>query len=382
MKRFRLGGSAFALALAATLLVFAAPVAHAVPRIVSQTKVTGIPGTIVAWHDTVAYVLGRNERNAAALIQHWPKTGINASISLGSRGIGEFLSVAPDGRTLLVHQTDSTGVHRLQTTTLPKSAPSTGEHTVLWIDQIPVTDADPHVTWYGDSKSFLYQDILDDPKSTPSVFRFRLGEKLPKLYLFGCSRPLVAPTADAVVCVGVDTLRPGQTSNLESRQPVGMEDMKTGDFHWVAPLRTWVPAHSGWSPDGNRIALIGYEIDSTATATRRLYIHSRITRANTIVELAGDDRRPDRDHSQDIAAWSPDGNWIAVGKIGPRFGEPSYPGGVWIVSKSGQASTLLVPTEGVWRGNPIWTGPKTFLIGDQEQAPGVERLYWLVEVAG
>ena len=265
---------------------------------------------------------------------------------------------------------------------LPASAPASGGHAVFWIDQIPVTDADPHVTWYGDSKTFLYQDILDDRKSTPSVFRFRPGEQLPKLYLFGCSRPLLAPTGDAVVCVGVDTLEPGQARDLESRQPVGMEDLKTGDFHWVAPLRTWVPNHAGWSPDGNRIALIGYAIDSTATATRRLYIHSRITRANTIVDLAGDDRRPDRDHSQDIAAWSPDGNWIAVAKLGPRFGEPNNKGGVWIVTKSGQGNTLLVPTEGVWRGNPIWTGPKTFLIGDQEPAPGLDRLYWLVEIAG
>lgn len=364
------------------MLMLATSVAHAVPRIISQTKVTGVPGTIVAWHDSVAYILGHDANNASALIQYWPKAGTMASISLGSRGIGELLSVAPDGRTLLVRQVDSTGVNRLQTTELPKSAPTTGEHAVLWIDQLPVTDADPHVTWYDDSKAFLYQDILDDPKSTPSVFRFRLGEKLPKLYLFGCSRPLVAPTGDAVVCVGVDTLNPGQTSNLESRQPIGMEDLKTGDFHWVAPIRTWVPDHSGWSPDGNRIGLIGYDIDSSATATRRLYIHSRITRANTIVDLVGDNRRPDRDHSQDIAAWSPDGNWIAIAKIGPRFGDPNYKGGVWIVTKTGQANTLLEPTEGVWRGNPIWTGPKTFLVGDQEPAPGLERLYWLVEIAG
>lgn len=382
MKRSGIAGLAGALALLIPLLVAPPPAALAAPHIVSATKMTGVPGTIMAWHDSVAYILGRNEKNAPALIQYWPKAGTSSSITLGSHGIGDFLSVAPDGRTLLVRQTDSTGVHRLQTTTLPPSAPASGGHSVLWIDQLPVTDADPHVSWYNDSRSFLYQDILDDKKSTPSVFRFRTGDKLPKLYLFGCSRPLLAPTGDAVVCVGVDTLNPGSTRDLESRQPIGMEDLKTSDFHWVAPLRTWVPSQGGWSPDGNRIALIGNVVDSTATATRRLYIHSRITRANTIVDFPGDDRRPDREHSQDVASWSPDGSWIAVAKTGPRFGEPDYKGGVWIVSKSGQGSTLLVPTEGVWRGNPIWTGPRTFLIGDQEPAPGLERLYWLVEIAG
>jgi hypothetical protein len=379
-NRFRRGLLAVVGALVA--LAFLSAPASAVPRMVSQTKVTGVPGTIVAWFDSMAYVLGRDSTDAPALIQYWPESGRKIALSLGSRRIGSFLSVAPDGHTVLVRQTDSTGVHRLQTTTLPATPPPGGAYSALWIDHLPVSDTDPHVTWYGDSKSFLYQDILDDAKSTPSVFRFRMGEKLPKLYLFGCSRPLLAPSGDAVVCVGVDTLNPGQPRDLESRQPVGMEDMKTGDFHWVAPLRTWVPSRQGWSPDGNRIALIGYEIGPDATPQRKLYIHSRITRANTLLELTGDDRRPDRDHSQDVAAWSPDGDWIAVVKTSPRSGDPEYKGGVWLTTKTGQELTLLEPTEGVWRGNLFWVGPRTFLIGDNEPPAGIERTYWRVEVAG
>ncbi|HEX7881084.1 MAG TPA: hypothetical protein VF720_16860 [Candidatus Eisenbacteria bacterium] len=369
-------------ALAALLLpAFAAP-APAAPRIVSQTKVSGVPGTIVAWYDSMAYVLGRDSTNAPALIQYWPESGRQISLVLGSRRLGTFLSVAPDGHTILVRETDSTGVNRLLTTTLPTKPPATGSYSALWIDHLPVSDADPHVTWYGDSKSFLYQDVLDDAKSTPSVFRFRLGDKLPRLYLFGCSRPLLAPSGDAVVCVGVDTLNPGQPRDLESRQPVGMEDIKAGDFHWVAPLRTWIPSRAGWSPDGNRIALVGYEIAADATLLRKLYIHSRITRGNTQLDLKGDNHRPDRDHSQDVACWSPDGSWIAVVMTSPRSGEPEYKGGVWITTKSGQEPTQLVPTEGVWRGNLFWVGPKTFLIGDIEPPPGMERTYWRVEVAG
>jgi hypothetical protein len=367
--------------LSSALLGLAGPAA-AVPRIVSQERVTGVPGTIVAWCDSMCYVTGRDSTGAPALIQYWPETGRKIYLSLGSRKLGTFLSVAPDARTILVRETDSTGVHRLQTTTLPNEPPAGNAFSTLWIDHLPVSDTDPHVTWYEDSKSFLYQDILDDARSTPSVFRFRLGEKFPKLYLFGCSRPLLAPSGDAVVCVGVDTLNPGQPRDLESRQPVGMEDMKTGDFHWVAPLRTWVPTRDGWSPDGNRIALVGYEIDTTATPLRKLYIHSRITRGNVPIDLTGDDRRPDRDHSQDMASWSPDGNWIAVVKTSPRSGEPEYKGGVWITTKTGQNPTLLVPNEGVWRGTLFWVGPKTFLIGDNEPAPGNERVYWRVEVAG
>ena len=176
---------------------------------VSQTKMTGVPGTIVAWHDSVAYVMGRDASNVPVFYQYWPGTGRRASVVLGNRGTGVFLSVAPDGRTILVQEPDSTGMHRLLTTTLPAAPPDSGNYSALWIDHLPVTDVDPHVTWYADSQSFLYQDILDDPKSTPSVFRFRAGDKFPKLYLFGCSRPLLAPTGDAVVCVGVDTLNPG-----------------------------------------------------------------------------------------------------------------------------------------------------------------------------
>jgi hypothetical protein len=360
----------------ATLALFlgaaAGPVASA-PRLVSQTPLADVPGTIVAWHDSVYFALGRDSTAAPVLYRRHVDSGATMVLPLGSQGRGLFLNVAPDGNTILVRETDSTGVHRLQSMTLPR---------VDWRNVIPVTDGDPHVTWYGDSRTFLYQDILDNERGTPSVFRYTLGQPLPSLYLFGAQRPLLAPTGDAIVCVGVDTLNPGATRDIESRQPVGIEDLKTGDFHWVAPLRTWVPTRGAWTADGSRVALVGYDIDSTATLERRVYVHSRITRTKKIVPLPGDVNRPDREHSADIALWSPDGEWIAVPMVPPRGVEPGFPGGVWLIDRAGVAATLIRPTEGTWRGAPFWIDANRFLVPGPEESPGGPRPHWIVEIAG
>lgn len=358
---------------ALALLLAASGIAAAAPRVVSQTPLADVPGTIVAWHDSVYFALGRDSTTATVLFRREVESGSTMVLPLGRLGHGLFLGVSPDGNTIMVRETDSTGVHRLQYLTLPR---------LEWRNVIPVTDGDPHLTWYGDSRSFLYQDILDNQRGTPSVFRYTLGQPLPTLYLFGAQRPLLAPTGDAIVCVGVDTLNPGATRDIELRQPVGIEDLKTGDFHWVAPLRTWVPTRGAWSDDGSRVALVGYDIDTTATMERRVYIHSRITRTKKIVPLPGDVNRPDREHTADVAVWAPGGEWIAVGMVPPRGIDPEFTGGVWIIDRTGAEVTLLRPTTGTWRGVPTWIDATRFIVPGDEAAPGGARPYWVVEIAG
>lgn len=350
----------------------AVPAPAAPLRLVQATALDSVPGAVVAWLDTAWVCVGRNSENHDVLLRVNRKSRATTPLPLGLTGRGDFLSLAPDGATAMVHEPDSAGVHWLLAASF--SNPN-------WRRVLPVTDPDPHLTWFSDSRSFLYQDILDDARGTPSVFRMDVTNAMPRLLLVGGQRPLVAPTGDAVACVTVDTTAARtSTRNLEQFQPVGVEDMKAGDFYNVAPLRTIVPDHGGWSPDGQRLALVGYDVDKDASSHRRLYIHSRITRTNRVIELTGDDYRTPRDSDTDLAAWSPDGEWIAVPMVTPRTGEPGIKGGVWLVNKSGADATLITPTEGVWRGAPIWTGRRQLLIGDMDSFG--PRRYWILDLGG
>lgn len=351
---------------------FAAP-ARAVPlRLVQATALDSIPGTIVASLDTAWVCLERSSDNQASLLRVNRKTRAVTSLPLGLHGRGDFLGLAPDGVTVMAHEPDSAGVHWVQAASFANPN---------WRRVLPATDADPHITWFSDSRSFLYQDILDDARGTPSIFRMEVSQARPRLFLVGGQRPLVAPTGDAVACVTADTTSTrSSTRNLEQFQPVGVEDLKAGDFYNVAPLRTIVPDHGGWSPDGQRLALIGYDVGKDAVSHRRLYIHSRITRSNKVIDLQGDDYRTMRDSGTDLAVWSPDGEWIAVPMVTPRTGEPEVKGGIWLVGKSGADATLITPATGVWRGAPIWIGRRQLLIGDLDTFG--PRKYWILDLGG
>lgn len=363
--------AAHALLLIALLATVVARPAGAAPlRLLKETALDSVPGTIVAWFDSAWVCVDRGSDNREVLRRVNRVTRAGARLPLGERGRGSFLSLAPDGITVMVRETDSTGVHWLEAASFANP---------VWNRVLPVTDPDPHLAWFSDSRGFLYQDILDDKRATPSIFRMTVGERMPRLYMIGGQRPLVAPTDDAVVCVSVDTLNVKPTRNIEQFQPVGVEDLKAGDYYQVAPLRTSVPDRCGWSPDGQRLALVGYVIDSTAVSRRRVYVHSRITRTNRVVELPGDDRRPGRDNSSDVAVWSPDGEWFAVGMVAPRGGEPGFKGGLWLISKTGQESTLITPADGAWRGVPIWIGRRQILMSDLESA---NRRYWILDLGG
>ncbi len=352
------------------LLLVGASAAPAAPRVSGQVPIDDVPGRIVAWKDSAYVSVGVDSLGAQVLHRVDLKQGTRSSHSVGVNGRGEFLSIGPDGRTLLATERDSARVIHLQSATLPK---------VAWRELFPVSDPDPHVSWFGDGTSFLYQDILDDSVGTPSVFKYTLNAPLPKLYMFGCQRPLVAPSGDAVVCVGVDTLNPGPTRNLEMHQPVGLEDLLAGEFRWVAPLRTWVPSEGGWSRDGARIALVGYAAGE-GTSARQLHVYSRIVNDKVTVPLT-EDGRPGSGHEEDVAIWSPRSQWIAVPLLPSRGGGVQGSGGVWLLTPGGTEVFQLTPQTGTWRGAPIWSGDRTFLIADGGTPTGgrFPGRYWLVE---
>jgi hypothetical protein len=364
------------LALSLGILPFAsAPDAvHAVPTVVAERAVEGVPGEIVAWRSDSYVAISSDTAGTEILLEVAASGAVTRSHRLGVSGRASYLGFSGDGGTLLAQERDSAGVFHLQMASPPAWK---------WSELFPVSDADPHVSWFGDSQSFLYQDILDDSLGTPSVFQFRLREKLPRLFMVGCQRPLVAPTGDAVVCVGADTLNPGPTRDIEQRQPVGIEDLTDGEFRWVAPLRTRIPTSGAWSPDGVRVALVGYGTDSTGASERRVHIHSRITRSNVVVSLAADKGRASaREHDIDAAVWSPDGAWIAVGMLPARTGGPQRKGGIWLITPGGNATFLLEPRTGTWRGAPIWTGDRQLLIADGATLPGGAgpHRYWIVDI--
>jgi hypothetical protein len=363
-----------------TLFLFAAVLnasaeAFGAPQVAGQTPLEGIPGRIVALRDSVCYAVGPDTAGVEVLHRFALGTRAKRSYRLGRSGRGAFMGLSPDGRLVLASEKDTSGVQRLRIGSLPE---------IAWSDLVPVTDVDPHVTWFRDGTTVLYQDILDDSIGTPCVFQLILGQKLPQLFLFGCQRPLMSPRGDAIVCVGVDTLKPGAMRDVDQRQPVGLEDLGSGEFEWIAPLRTWIPTWGAWSPDGSRVALVGYGSDSAGAPERRLYLHFRATGDGKILKLTGDSGRPERDHGSDVAVWSPDGRWAAVGMAGPaRQGSEDHKGGVWLVGAEGDSKVLLVPKEGTWRGAPLWTGEREILIADGRVVVGergVSWMYWRVEL--
>ena len=370
--------------------------AAAAPHVVSETPLVRIPGEILAWQDSTWYAVGRDSLGTPCFTRGTRQAGTAFSCPLGPRGGGELAGLSPDFGRILVTAPDSLGRRFLYLGTLPGGAahhaaagkaaaapaPAT-DGAVTWKALTPVTDEDPHVTWYADGSGFVYQDILNDPLSVPSLFVYRLATERPQLFVHGAQKPLLSPTSDAVIFVGVDTTRKVLAKDVESYSPVGLDDMAAGDFRWITPLRSWVPMRGGWSPDGQRVALVAYGSDSTGAATRTLYVYSRAGQNTRSLPLPGDSGRPDRDHASDIAAWSPDARWIAVGHAFGRGSATVDPGWVWLVSPGGYDATRISPSDGAWRGAPLWIDRRRFVIPDGSTA-GVGRglrKYWIVEIA-
>jgi hypothetical protein len=355
------------------LAVFASD-ANAVPSLGKQTLLENVPGEIVSWNDTTYVAVERTPRGQR-LFRVNRASGNSVAYQVGKTGRGMLLAHSSTG-LMIARETDSLGVHWLQQATWPH---------VQWTPLFPVTDPDPHVTWQPDNRSFLYQDILDDSLGTPSVFEYTPGAEKPRVFLIGGQRPLMSPTGDALAVVGVDLNNPGPTRDLESRQPVGLEDFDAGEFAFIAPLRTFVPATGAWAPDGIRLALVGYATDSTSATERRVYVYSRRTGQSKRIVLPLDRERPDREHTIDAATWSPDGKWIAVGRMVSTT--PGDKGGVWMIDPDRNQVFELKPNEGIWEGTPFWVGPHSFAIIDgSSRLPGAAALgpmkYWIVEVSG
>jgi hypothetical protein len=343
--------------------VLSAP-AWSVPTVVSQTPVENVPGEIIAWQDSIYFSLTREGQVAQKLHRVRRASGNAVSYQIGKMGRGFLVAIDPAARVFIARETDSLGVHQLQKGTLPY---------LQWAPLFPVTDTDPHVTWFPDGEGFLYQDILDDSIGTPCVFRSSPNSAKPALYLIGGTRPLMAPTGDALAVVAADTVNPGPTRDIEQRQPVGIEDLKAGEFRWVAPLRTHVPKRGAWSPDGSQLALVSYAV-TKGQNERRLYVYSRETGKARNLVLPGDVDKPDRDHAIDVASWSPGGQWVAVGRMA---------GAIWLANRGANQLFELKPAEGEWRGAPMWIDDTRLLIANEATTPGAQTgKYWIVEVGG
>lgn len=385
------------LALVAVMAPLPRPAAAA-PHVIAQHALPKVPGEIVAWRDSTWYAVGRDSTGTTRFVRGTRHGGAGWSCALGPAGGGEFAGLSPDCGKLLVTAPDSLGRRFLYLGTLPAGGarrgaagkppaagaaptPPAGE-TVRWKALTPVTDADPHVSWFADGSAFLYQDLLDDALEVPSIFAFKLAGDRPRLFVRGAQKPLLAPTADAVAFVGVDTTRKVVAKDVESYSPVGLDDMAAGDFRWVAPLRSWVPDRDAWSPDGQRVAFLAYGADSAGTPTRALHVYSRPGQATRSLPLVGDSGRPDRDHASDVAAWSPDSRWIAVARAFGRGAATEDQGWVWLVSPGGYDAARISPPEGSWRGAPLWIDRRTFVIADGAGAGTGRgyRKYWVVEI--
>lgn len=381
----------------------AARPAAAAPHIVAQTALARVPGEIVAWRDSTWFAVGRDSVGTPRFVRGTRGGGSAWSCPLGPKGGGEFAGLSPDFKKILVTAADSLGRRFLYLGTLPAPAarrppagkpapgapaappapPAGAEGAVAWKPLTPVTDPDPHVSWYADGSGFVYQDILDDALSVPSLFVFRLAGDRPHLFLRGGQKPLLSPTDDAVAFVGVDTTRKVTAKDFEAYSPVGLDDMAAGDFRWITPLRSWVPNRGGWSPDGQRVAFLAYGADSSGAAIRVLHVYSRAGQTTRSLPLVGDSGRPDRDHDSDVAAWSPDARWIAVARAFGRGASGDDPGWVWLVSPGGYDAAKISPSHGAWRGAPLWIDRRTFVIADGAGAGTGRgnRKYWVVEIA-
>lgn len=353
-----------------------ATVVLAAPKVVHQEPVAPIPGELIAWRDSSWVSVAPDSAGSEALVLGTRSVGARVRHRLGLKGRGRFVALAADGRSVLAVEADSTGRRFLCGATIPVP----GGSPPRWRALVPVGEGEPRASWFGDGRSFVYQDQLDDSLGVPSLFLFQPEAPAPRLFVRGAQRPLVAPTDDALVYVGVDTTRRVTARDVESYFPVGLDDMESGDFRWVAPLRSWIPTRDAWSPDGQRVALVSYGSDSTGAATRQLNVYSRPGQSTLTVALPGDSGRPDRDHASDRAAWSPDGRWIALGRAYGRGANPGDAGWIWLVSPGGYSTEKLTPTTGTWRGSPLWVDAKRFVIADGAGSTGAARAHWLVEI--
>jgi hypothetical protein len=369
LKTFRL----ILLILPALAILLPATLAAA-PAVVKETPLENVPGEIIAWTDSTYIAVERKPGSGQKLFRVNRASGNTVSYQVGKGGRGVLLAMSGTG-LMIARETDSAGVHVLQQATWPY---------VQWTPLFPVTDPDPHICWQPDGRSFLYQDILDDSLGTPSVFEYTPGAEKPRLFLVGGQRPLMSPTGDAIAVVGVDLANPGPTRDIEARQPVGLEDLDAGEFNFIAPLRTFIPTTGAWSPDGIRLALVGYATDGSGTE-RRVYVYSRRTGQSKRLVLPLDRERADQEHTIDAATWSPDGKWIAVGRMlaGNNSGDK---GAVWFIDPDKTQVFELKPGAGRWEGTPFWIGPNTFAVIDPasraQTAVAGPLKYWIVEVGG
>lgn len=357
--------------------------AAAAPGVGRQVAVTPIPGELVAWRDSSWIAVAPDSAGAEALVLGTRIAGARVRYRLGARGRGRFVCLAANDRTILAVEPDSVGRRFLVSATLPEPAArrAEGPAALRWRPLVPIGDGEARASWFADGRSFVYQDQLDDSLGVPSLFLYQPAAQKPRLFVRGAQRPLLAPTDDALVYVGVDTTRKVTARDVESYYPIGLDDLEAGEFRWIAPLRSWIPWRDAWSPDGQRVALVSYGSDSTGAPTRQLNVYSRPGQSSLSVPLPGDSGRPDREHASDRAAWSPDGRWIALGRAFGRGGAVPDSGWVWFISPGGYSAHRLVPTEGSWQGAPLWVDARHFVIADGSGTIGAPQRHWLVEVS-
>lgn len=380
----RTGARFFAVARAVLVLLVLGASGHALaaPTVVRQEPVAPIPGELVAWRDSSWVAVVPDSGGSEAIVLGTRLTGARSRYRLGARGRGRFVSLAADQRTLLAVEPDSLGRQFLLTAILPAPTPRRVDASadLRWRALVPVGDVEVRATWFADGRSFIYQDQLDDSLGVPSLFLYQSTAQKPRLFVRGAQRPLLAPTDDAIVYVGIDTTRRVTARDVESYYPVGLDDIEAGEFRWIAPLRSWIPLQDAWSADGQRVALVSYGSDKSGAPVRQLNVHSRPGQSTLVVPLPEDSGRPDRDHGSDRAAWSPDGRWIGLGRAYGRGGSAEDASWVWLVSPGGYSAQKLTPTEGTWRGGLIWVDAHHFVIADGGATSGAGRRHWLVEI--
>jgi len=280
----------------------------------------------------------KNQRNQLWTVQ--AAGGEPQQITDQDQGVWDY-ALAPDYAALIYTAPDELVGSRLW-----QWLPASGSQTLLL--ECPTASCSG-VVWSPDGRGILYNRLEFDTLGIPSIWWLEFGTRETAPLFQNAQTPGFNPKWSA----------DGKWLSYTSINPqeIQIYQLETGVSQ---SLPTQTGSAAIWSPDGETFLLLDVEQSGEQYLTRLLRYDIASQKLVRLTE--------DQSFNENLPAWSPDGEWIAIIRRKMRLAAPARGDQIWLLRPDGSEAHPVTQDEDFNHGLPQWSPDSRYLLYDAYRA--------------